>query len=505
MAQNDGTMHFHKRDNIWVVVGGADKGGVIVRAGEELTSDKYDVRLSYGAMVEKIELVGERLHYRIVPKAIFVDQSVADDWEGPDEGWVSIKMKGKDLVVPMMPASLYELAPSGDPPSMTFYAISDCHVERKQNMEWLANLPKFSRATVLVAGDLANSLAQIKESLELFKAKFDHVFYCYGNHDSWCLKSQSDASLPPYNTSFEKLDRIRGICEEVGVLTTATLIENVWVVPVLGWYHRSWDTEPSLQPPPGKKLIKDPLQGEDLATDSMACKFGSFKPASEDLAHQLDKQNEKWGVWPLPAELQELLEQPRESRQQFIISFSHFLPRLELIPEKRFLFQPNLAQIVGSKYLRKRVDSLRPNLHVFGHTHFPWDMTLDDGVRYRSWPLAMPEEQLRRIDGFPSQSTEEWHPLPVFDSLGRHYPTHEACWYSLLYTRIPREPSSHYMASFVRSVWCPCAAEVPVSIHSPGNLLKASTEENEERRARTARAAKRSSKREMERDMRSGA
>ena len=28
-----------------------------------------------------------------------------------------------------------------------------------------------------------------------------------------------------------------------------------------------------------------------------------------------------------------------------IISFSHFLPRIELIPEKRFLYYPNLPKV----------------------------------------------------------------------------------------------------------------------------------------------------------------
>ena len=36
---------------------------------------------------------------------------------------------------------------------------------------------------------------------------------------------------------------------------------------------------------------------------------------------------------------------------------------------------------VGSAFLGRRVEELQPSLHVFGHTHFSWDATLD-GVRY---------------------------------------------------------------------------------------------------------------------------
>lgn len=49
-----------------------------------------------------------------------------------------------------------------------------------------------------------------------------------------------------------------------------------------------------------------------------------------------------------------------------LITFSHFLPRIELIPEKRYLLPPTLAKAVGSVPLRNRVDALQPECHVFG-------------------------------------------------------------------------------------------------------------------------------------------
>jgi hypothetical protein len=38
-----------------------------------------------------------------------------------------------------------------------------------------------------------------------------------------------------------------------------------------------------------------------------------------------------------------------------IISFSHYVPRVELCPEKRFLTEPNLAKVVGSDPLERQV------------------------------------------------------------------------------------------------------------------------------------------------------
>jgi hypothetical protein len=105
-------------------------------------------------------------------------------------------------------------------------------------------------------------------------------------------------------------------------------------------------------------------------------------------------------------------------RESPILSFSHFLPRLELCPEKRMLFYPNLPKAVGSDFILRRIETLRTHgldefgsgeggvkvgvakarakaerehLHVFGHTHFGWDQTLD-GVRYVQAPVSYPHE-----------------------------------------------------------------------------------------------------------------
>jgi hypothetical protein len=63
-----------------------------------------------------------------------------------------------------------------------------------------------------------------------------------------------------------------------------------------------------------------------------------------------------------------------------------------LLPEKRMLFQPNLAKAVGSDYVARRIEELKPLAHVYGHTHFAWDTTIK-GVRYLQWPLAYPRER----------------------------------------------------------------------------------------------------------------
>jgi hypothetical protein len=76
-----------------------------------------------------------------------------------------------------------------------------------------------------------------------------------------------------------------------------------------------------------------------------------------------------------------------ESSTSTIISYSHFLPRQELCPEKRYLFEPKLSTVIGSDVLEAQVRRLCPDVHLYGHTHVPMDMTLE-GIRYIQWPLG---------------------------------------------------------------------------------------------------------------------
>eukprot|EP00913_Durusdinium_trenchii_P022268 g20922.t1 len=61
----------------WEVIGGADKGGILVREGQSTTSKQLAERLSTGAFVEELDLRGERLNYKRLTGT------------GPEIGWVS--------------------------------------------------------------------------------------------------------------------------------------------------------------------------------------------------------------------------------------------------------------------------------------------------------------------------------------------------------------------------------------------------------------------------------
>lgn len=70
----------------WCVVGGGDKGGVIVRHGQALNSKAAASRLGSGSIVYELTREGDRLRYWLCSGT------------GPQEGWVSTKTAGKDLL-----------------------------------------------------------------------------------------------------------------------------------------------------------------------------------------------------------------------------------------------------------------------------------------------------------------------------------------------------------------------------------------------------------------------
>ncbi|KAF6257220.1 hypothetical protein COO60DRAFT_31057 [Scenedesmus sp. NREL 46B-D3] len=122
------------------------------------------------------------------------------------------------------------------------------------------------------------------------------------------------------------------------------------------------------------------------------------------------------------------------------VSFSHFLPHQHLLPEKRMLTYPNLAKAVGSDFLWQRLQQLQPHMHVFGHSHFAWDMELQ-GIRCVQAPLCYPAERLHRLksvilhNDLPARSSSSSssnrtgkeahrHPHPLHVGLPDNYAQH---------------------------------------------------------------------------------
>jgi len=73
------------QEGVWLVVGGAGKGGIVVRTGAEFWATEL-ARLETGALVREIQREGERILYKKITG------------KGPDIGWISLAFKGKPLL-----------------------------------------------------------------------------------------------------------------------------------------------------------------------------------------------------------------------------------------------------------------------------------------------------------------------------------------------------------------------------------------------------------------------
>lgn len=318
---------------------------------------------------------------------------------------------------------------------MRVHVLSDLHTDYRQNMEWLEALPEetYRHDVLITAGDIADSLQMFEATMRVLARKFGAVFFVPGNHDLWVR----EAGGPP--DSLQKLKAVLDCCEREGVWTAPRRVGDVWIVPLFSWHHQSFDTERDIE---GVDI--PPL--EKVSMDYKVCKWPPpLGSAGDSLARHFDEMN----AAPLERHLARVAADGCQ-----VITFSHFLPRLELCPEKRMLFYPHLPKIVGSHWLEARVRAVHgaaggpAACHVFGHTHFCWDSTLD-GIRYVQAPLAYPSERAKRVNGGAG-----WLPFLLYDSSrGGLVGGPVACHWSDYYRAHAREPDNTELAPWVAGLY----------------------------------------------------
>lgn len=267
------------------------------------------------------------------------------------------------------------------------FGISDVHTDWPENWEYLRQLPvgPFSNDALLLAGDVSHDMRQVLETLQLLKERFRHVFFVPGNHDLYVSGEKENMD------SMEKHQRLLDECARLQVWTQPVHFqeEKLLIVPLFSWYHPEFDHEPDLPLAswPSRRHSRLALLGDEMECqwkDSRIPSGASVAAArNKCLAQLFDAMNDDAKVIQLGEDSASVPEQ--------VISMSHFLPQPFLLPEKRFLFFPQLAQAAGSLYLQKRVAHLKPQIHLFGHTHFAWDQRHQE-VRYVSAPLGSPKE-----------------------------------------------------------------------------------------------------------------
>ena len=239
-------------------------------------------------------------------------------------------------------------------------AVSDIHTDYNANMEWARTLEADPDCLLIVAGDVSHDTSIIRKTLQTLKRKFGVVSYTPGNHDLWIEHG--------VDNSIEKLASLIRLCDDVGVETGPVRIGDIgrglWVTPLLSWHHQSFDTEPDIDPSCWGRIPSV----EKLVADYRRARWPEpLSPRDESVARWVDGIND----YLLGDRLSEFMNDGAP-----ILTFSHFLPRIELNPEKRYMTYPTLNKAIGSIYVERRLRAMKSSFHIFGHTHFGWDAEL---------------------------------------------------------------------------------------------------------------------------------
>jgi predicted phosphodiesterase len=242
---------------------------------------------------------------------------------------------------------------------MRIFALSDLHVDFEANARWAADLSRsdYQRDVLILAGDLSDSLEAVERCLEGLSRRFCQVCFVPGNHELWVTRDGRGG------TSLDKFARLLQVAERGGATLRAVRVEQVSIVPLLGWYDYSFGL-------PGAELRQTWM-------DFHACRWPDGW-SDADVTDWFIRQNAP----PAPA----------AAPDEVTISFSHFLPRIDLMPAFIPPARRTIYPVLGSVRIEQLVRAIRPAIHVYGHSHVNRDIRID-GIRYLNNAFGYPYEE----------------------------------------------------------------------------------------------------------------
>jgi predicted phosphodiesterase len=239
---------------------------------------------------------------------------------------------------------------------MRFFALSDIHADYEVNARWIANISAsdYCDDVLILAGDIAQTLLLLDWCLSTLARRFKKLLFVPGNHDLWVLHEA------PEKNSLQKLEEIRAVVESSGASMQSFHERNVSIIPLLAWYDYSFG-EPS----------------EELRStwmDYRACRWPSGFKEKEIAAHFAACNKRQVGA-----------------TGDTVITFSHFLPRIDLMPHYIPAAMRSLYPVLGTTGLDLQLRSLHSGIHIYGHSHVNRNLNID-GVSYINNAFGYPSE-----------------------------------------------------------------------------------------------------------------
>lgn len=240
--------------------------------------------------------------------------------------------------------------------SRRVFAISDLHLDYAVNAQWLhdLSLSDYQHDILILAGDISDSPRLLDMCFQELVRRFHRVLFVPGNHDIWVLRFDKECN------SLEKWQRTRQMAGQHGVLLEPWSEGGLTIVPLLSWYDFSFGQ-------PDEQL-------QQVWMDFHACKwpdgFDQQRITEYFLAHN---------------------EAHLDLRNQTVISFSHFMPRIDIMPEQVPKLRRFIYPVLGSSALEKQIRRLQPQIHVYGHSHLNRHLQIDK-ITYINNAFAYPSE-----------------------------------------------------------------------------------------------------------------
>lgn len=236
------------------------------------------------------------------------------------------------------------------------FALSDIHVDYDINKQWLANLSTadYQDDLLILAGDISDSLQLLEWCLKTLAKRFRKVLFVPGNHDVWVIRDGHDKQ------SLDKFELVCRVVEDCDASMQTLHYGSLSIVPLLSWYDYSFGL-------PTQELLA-------MWMDFRACRWPESFSVSDITEYFLNLNEPALGAC-----------------NDTLISFSHFLPRIDLMPHyipqnKRFLYP-----VLGTRMLEKQIRALNPMIHVYGHSHVNRNVTVD-GISYINNAFGYPQE-----------------------------------------------------------------------------------------------------------------
>ncbi len=242
---------------------------------------------------------------------------------------------------------------------MRLFALSDVHVDYPGNAEWINDLSTadYVDDVLILAGDVSDQILRIADTFSALTRRFRGVHFVPGNHELWVRRCGHTSSL-------DKFHAVLTMAREEGVYTTPCQYPGLLVVPLFGWYDGSFGQ-------PSAALRRQWI-------DFRACNWEGM--SDEQVANHLLQLNEP-NVQAASA----------AQGQPVVVSFSHFLPRIDVMPSYIPARYRTLYPVLGSERIDEQVRMLDAGIHVYGHSHVNRQVYLD-GRRYVNNALGGPSE-----------------------------------------------------------------------------------------------------------------